>query len=39
MVQERTNDIKETPLMLQLNLQFCNSEPTILLQDKQRDSP
>ncbi len=28
---------KETPSTMQMNLQFCNSEPMILPQDKQRE--
>jgi hypothetical protein len=28
---------KETPSTMQMNLQFCNSEPIILPQDKQRE--
>ena len=28
---------KETPLITQMNLHFCNSEPMILPQDKRRE--
>ncbi len=28
---------KETPSTMQMNLQFCNREPMILPQDKQRE--
>ena len=28
---------KETPSTMQMNLQFCNSEPMLLPQDKQRE--
>jgi hypothetical protein len=28
---------KETPSIAQMNLQFCNSEPMILPQDKRRE--
>ena len=28
---------KETPSTMQMNLQFCNSEPMILPQDRQRE--